>query len=57
MCPSFSQQIVIKDPLKVRKMKKQTLLRNQLPGVLLKGSKDTEMANKVHDMMLNITIH
>lgn len=57
MCPSFSQQIVIKDPLKVRKMKKQTLFRNQLPGVLLKGSKDTEMANKVHDMMLNITMH
>lgn len=56
MCPSFSQQILIKDPLKVRKMTKQTLFRNQLPRVLLKGSKDTEMANKVHDM-LNITTH
>lgn len=56
MCPSFSQQILIKDPLKVRKMTKQTLFRNQLSRVLLKGSKVTEMANKVHDM-LNITTH
>ena len=57
MCPSFSQQILIKDPLKVRKMKKQTLFRNQLPRVLLKGSKDTETANKAHEMMFNITTH
>ena len=55
---SFSQQILIKGPPKVRKMKRQTLSRNQLKGSYSPFSKeDIEMANKAHEKMLNITTH
>lgn len=56
--PSFSQQILMKGPPKVRKMKRQTLFRNQLKGSYSPFSKeDIEMANKAHEKMLNITTH
>lgn len=48
----------MKGPPKVRKMKRQTLFRNQLKGSYSPFSKeDIEMANKAHEKMLNITTH